>query len=405
MSYTSNTSTNFPQGFTQGLSVRGMPLLQSNPGQVYFVNNSPVLLPQQRAGSDGNRGTFLDPFATLNNAINVATQGRGDIIFVGAGHKETLTTATQLQLDTAGVCIIGLGSGTSRPTFTLQGSAATTVLLTGTNISIQNCVFEGNFLSITAAITAQSATSAGTVAPNPNAVGIGLLTASSVAGTIYPGAAVTGPNIPVGSGLIILNQVSGVVGGAGVYTVNQAITATANSLAYNPTDFAIDNCEFRDRSGVLGFLNTLLGSTTANCLDGLSYTRNTLYSLSTVAATTAMSLQSSLDRVTIADNIGVSPVTAVTQGPCLMAAGANSITNFTLARNRFTRPNTSAAIALAIGTSGSSWTGHCYDNYFWGLASATGIWINPGTGLAFTNNYSPITGAADKSALINPVAV
>ena len=51
-------STNFPQGFAYGLSVRGMPLLQMQPGQVFFVGNSMILNPNQRAGSDSNRGTL-----------------------------------------------------------------------------------------------------------------------------------------------------------------------------------------------------------------------------------------------------------------------------------------------------------------------------------------------------------
>jgi hypothetical protein len=41
------------------------------------------------------------------------------------------------------------------------------------------------------------------------------------------------------------------------------------------------------------------------------------------------------------------------------------------------------------------------------LDNTAGIWIATGTGGAFgfSNNYSPITGAVDKSALINPAAV
>ncbi len=69
------------------------------------------------------------------------------------------------------------------------------------------------------------------------------------------------------------------------------------------------------------------------------------------------------------------------------------------------RPNTSTTLPVGVSAVGTAWTGHCYDNYFWSLNSGTGIWISTGTKLGFTNNYSPITGAADKSALINPAAV
>jgi hypothetical protein len=149
--------TNFPQGFAAGLSVRGMPLLQAQPGQVFFVNNSTTLNPQQRAGSDNNRGTFLDPFATLANAISVATAARGDIIVIGAGHAETISTATALNLSTSGVAIIGLGSGSLRPTFTLDTATTSTITVSAANVSIQNCVFVANFLNIAALFTLTTA--------------------------------------------------------------------------------------------------------------------------------------------------------------------------------------------------------------------------------------------------------
>lgn len=36
-------SINFQNGFAQGLTVRGIPLLQAYPGKVFWVNNSTVL--------------------------------------------------------------------------------------------------------------------------------------------------------------------------------------------------------------------------------------------------------------------------------------------------------------------------------------------------------------------------
>ena len=60
--------SNFPAGFAHGLSIRGMPLLQMQQGSVYFVGNGTVLNRNAKAGSDGNRGTYLDPFGTINYA-------------------------------------------------------------------------------------------------------------------------------------------------------------------------------------------------------------------------------------------------------------------------------------------------------------------------------------------------
>jgi len=323
------SSTNFPQGFANGLSVRGMPLLQSQPGQVWFVDNSSVLNPNQRAGSDSNRGTFLDPFATLNYAVNTAcTASRGDIIFVMPGHAETISSAAILTLATAGVAIIGLGSGSMRPTFTFTAAAAN-IPVTAANISIQNCLFVANFADVASVFTA---------------------------------------------------------------------TGTAT-----PTDFAIDNCEFRDTSSILNFISIVTGNATAASLSGFSFTRNTIVSLGTTAATTAIKFTAANARVTISDNTGNWAV--LNDTAAMLSTGANSQTNFLFERNKINRPNTSTTGGLAISTSGTSWTGQCNDNRIWGLDASAQIWIATGTGLAFNQNFCPITAAADKSGLINPAAV
>jgi len=149
--------SNFPSGFSSGLLVRGMPLVQMQPGNVFWVNSSSVLNAQANAGSDGNRGTYLSPFATLQYALDRCTAGRGDVVFVGAGHTETINTATALAFNKAGVAIIGLGTGNHRPTFTLAGANTATIAVSAAGISVQNCVFIGNFLSIASCFTVGAA--------------------------------------------------------------------------------------------------------------------------------------------------------------------------------------------------------------------------------------------------------
>src|ERR1700757_2697851 len=138
----SPTFSNFPGGFANGLTVRGMPLVQMQPGQVFFVGNGPSLVQGARGGSDGNRGTFLSPFGTVQGALNSGSTGSGslssnqgiqdgrcDILFVLPGHKETISSATVLTLNTAGVAIIGLGSGLLRPTFTFTTATTANIPL------------------------------------------------------------------------------------------------------------------------------------------------------------------------------------------------------------------------------------------------------------------------------------
>lgn len=401
-------ATNFPQGFAYGVSVRGIPLTQAQPGENFFLDNSVVLNNNQKGGSDGNRGTYLDPFATLDYAVNTAcVQGRGDTIFVGTGHAENISSATVAKLACNGVAIIGMGSGNRRPRFTLDTVATANIPVRASNISIQNCIFIMNFADIASVFTGISASVTASVAvgvaPTSQTPGTGSLMTVTVvgSGTLYPGATVMGTAVPVGA--FIVSQVSGTTGGVGVYQLNNSFTFASGTITIGCQDFAVDSCEFRDSSSVLNALSVYTSSSTAQASAGLSFTRNTISSLGTTAATTAIIVAAAQDRVTIADNVGNWAV--LNDTAAMLAAGANSITNFRFDRNEINRPNTSTTSGLAISTSGTAWTGQCNDNRIWGLNNSAQIWINTGTKLAFNQNFCPITAVADKSGLINPAAV
>ncbi|CAB4217000.1 hypothetical protein UFOVP1590_22 [uncultured Caudovirales phage] len=149
-------ASNFPAGFNN-VTVRGVPITQSHPGQVFWVSNATTVLPGQIGGSDGNAGSFNAPFSTLDYAIGACTANRGDIIFIKPGHAETISTATAVALDVAGVAIVGLGTGTKRPTFTLDTANTATLGVSAANISVQNCLFVANFLTIASCFTLSTA--------------------------------------------------------------------------------------------------------------------------------------------------------------------------------------------------------------------------------------------------------
>lgn len=141
--------SNYPGGFLTGITVRNIPLVQTHPGKAFWVSNSTTgLLAGQRGGSDNNRGDFNSPFATLNYAITQCVANRGDIIFIKPGHAESIASATALLFNIAGVAIVGLGLGANRPTFTFTTANTAKIPVSANNISIQNCIFIGNFLSI-----------------------------------------------------------------------------------------------------------------------------------------------------------------------------------------------------------------------------------------------------------------
>lgn len=390
-------STNFPQGFANGMSVRGMPLLQMQPGQVFWVSNAPVLAPQERAGSNNNRGTFLDPFATLAFGVNTAcVAGRGDIVFVGPGHRETISDAVTLALRMSGVAVIGLGSGNMRPTFTLDTATTANIPVTGANMSVQNCLFIANFAAIASVFTGQVASVTGAIAGT-------LLTVSVIgSGTLYPGSTIAATGITLGT--VILNQLSGTTGGVGTYTVSVSQTFASGTITTSSNDFAIDNCTFRDNSSALNFVTGYTGAATANSSDGLQVTNCRIESLGTTAATTFIKTSGvAIDRMKVNGNFGNWAV--LNDTACMIAAGAGAMTNLDFGFNTLNKPNTSSTGGSFISCSATTCTGHCYYNNMWQLDNSAGIWIATGTKLAFSQNFSPITGVADANGLINPAAV
>src|ERR1700690_2755675 len=95
--------SNFPNGFNNGVTIKNVPVIITNPGQTFWVNSV--------TGSDNYDGTFKRPWATLKYAL-VSTNGythSGDCIMVMPGHAETVTAAGTITCSTAGLAVIGLG--------------------------------------------------------------------------------------------------------------------------------------------------------------------------------------------------------------------------------------------------------------------------------------------------------
>lgn len=124
--------SNYPGGFANGVTVREMPVLNTHGGKVFWVSSV--------EGSDGNPGTHVRPFATLNKAVSFCRASKGDIIMLMPGHAENVTGATSQVIDKAGVQVIGLGSGDLRPTFTYT-AAAGSFEIDAANVLIQNVKF------------------------------------------------------------------------------------------------------------------------------------------------------------------------------------------------------------------------------------------------------------------------
>lgn len=140
--------SNFPGGFAAGVTIRGVPVTVTNPGNVYWVDSG--------AGSNGNKGTQDRPWATIDYAIGRCTASNGDIIFVKPGHTETVSAAAGIACDVAGIAIIGLGKGSLRPTITLDTAATASVTISAANVTLHNLRFIAGFADITRIIDVTS---------------------------------------------------------------------------------------------------------------------------------------------------------------------------------------------------------------------------------------------------------
>ena len=139
--------SNYPGGFRTGVSVRGLPILNTYGGRVFWVDsNGP--------GGDSGNGTYHRAFASIDYAIGRCTADNGDIIICKAGHAETLTTAGGITCDVAGVTIIAAPGavGALRPALTFASTDnSASVIVSADNVSIAGLLGTGGDDGLTAA--------------------------------------------------------------------------------------------------------------------------------------------------------------------------------------------------------------------------------------------------------------
>lgn len=130
---------------------------RKNPGGVFSIESQDISTGDRFYVDSGSATTSTSgdnpdrPFATIDEAINKATANNGDIIYVMPGHSETISGATELVPDKAGLLIKGLGFGADRPKLDFDNTAGQ-VLVSGANTRFENFVFECSVDSLVAAI-------------------------------------------------------------------------------------------------------------------------------------------------------------------------------------------------------------------------------------------------------------
>jgi hypothetical protein len=147
--------------FSNGVSSFGIPLfgtaapLTYGPptGNVFFVGST-----GNNNASGANGSSPGSPYLTLAYAISQATASNGDIIYLLPNTTTTISSATSLLLNKAGITIVGLGLGNQRPLFDFTTANTATIPVSANGINIQNCRFRASFLSIATAFTLTTAT-------------------------------------------------------------------------------------------------------------------------------------------------------------------------------------------------------------------------------------------------------
>lgn len=141
--------SNYPGGFAGGVTVRGMSVLNTYSGNVYWVDSG--------AGSNGNKGTFDRPWSTMDYAVGRCTANNGDTVMVKAGHVETVTAAAGLALDVAGITFIGLGNGSDRPQIDFTTAVGADMDVDAANVTMMNFLFTGGIDALTGPIDVNAA--------------------------------------------------------------------------------------------------------------------------------------------------------------------------------------------------------------------------------------------------------
>src|SRR3990167_6673223 len=135
---------------TSGVNVfAGAPPLVSpaSTGRVFYVGSVAVpggVVGANVAGAHGD--SPKRPFSTIDYAIGQCTASRGDVIYVLPGHSETITAAAGIDVDVAGVSIVGLGAGRNRPEVIVDATSAVGVDI---DIDAANCTIENIYFDLT----------------------------------------------------------------------------------------------------------------------------------------------------------------------------------------------------------------------------------------------------------------
>lgn len=122
-----------------------------SPGSRFWVDST--------TGSDaaGYGYSPTAPVATLDYAIGLCTASKGDVIYVMPGHTETFIATDGFDADVAGIRIVGLGWGSSKPTFNFNHANAQ-VNVGAAGVWIENLRFISTITAVASGLQVEGVT-------------------------------------------------------------------------------------------------------------------------------------------------------------------------------------------------------------------------------------------------------
>lgn len=135
----------------QGLEVDGRQMRAQDYGEeVFYVHSG--------TGDDDREGKSpLAPMATLDAAVGRCRANKGDIIVCMPGHSESVSAAAGIDLDVAGITVLGMGNGEDRATFTFDTAITADMDVDAANVTLVNLLFVNGIDNLTAPIDVNAA--------------------------------------------------------------------------------------------------------------------------------------------------------------------------------------------------------------------------------------------------------
>jgi hypothetical protein len=129
-----------------------------NPGGVFSIESQDISTGSRYyvdsvTGSSSYDGQSPNtPKATIEQAIQLCTANKGDIIYVMPGHAETISGADGFDADIAGIKIKGLGEGDARPVLTFSATASACAI-GAAGVVLENIRFNAGISAVVVGLT------------------------------------------------------------------------------------------------------------------------------------------------------------------------------------------------------------------------------------------------------------